>query len=132
MQQGGIVTMKKLVVVVLLAVLALSGCASGSFLGLATTQYVDDKSKAALDQQAADMEKLKAEQEAQIKELQAKIADYESMKEQAMAAIDAMNQTKQTIADLQGLAKRAEDRISTIPREVIKQIVDILQSSLGQ
>ncbi|HEY9593570.1 MAG TPA: hypothetical protein VHE79_03775 [Spirochaetia bacterium] len=124
--------MKKLAVVAVLAVFALSGCASGSFLGLATTQYVDEKSQAALDQQAADMEKLKAEQEAQIRDLQAKIADYEAMKQQAMAAIDAMNKTKQTIADLQALAKRAEDRISTIPREVIKQIVDILQSSLNE
>ena len=110
----------------------LSGCASGSFLGLATTGYVDEKSKAALDQQAADVEKLKADQAAQIEELKAQIADYESMKQQAQAAIDQMNTTATTIADLQALAEEAESRISTIPKEVIKQIVDILQASLNQ
>ncbi len=124
--------MKRFVVIIVLAALALTGCASGSFLGLATTGYVDDKSKAALDQQAADMEKLKTDQAAQIEALKAQIADYESMKQQAQSAIEQMNTTAKTIADLQALAKRAESRISTIPKEVIKQIVDILQAALSQ
>ena len=38
--------MKKLVIVAIVAGLALSGCASGKFLGfLATTDYVDKKTK---------------------------------------------------------------------------------------
>jgi outer membrane murein-binding lipoprotein Lpp len=113
--------MKRFVVIIVLAALALTGCASGSFLGLATTGYVDEQTKAVLDQQSA-----------QIQELKAQIADYESMKKQAQSAIEQMNATEKTIEDLQALAKRAESRISTIPREVIKQIVDILQSALSQ
>jgi outer membrane murein-binding lipoprotein Lpp len=121
---------KKLLALVVLVALALSGCASGSFLGLATTKYVDEKEKAAADQLAAQIEQLKTDQAAQVDALKAQIADYEAMKQQALAAIEQMNATAKTVADLQALAKRAEDRIASIPAEVIKQIVDILQAAL--
>ena len=107
-----------MIVLAVIAVIGLSGCASGKFLGfLATTDYVDQKAK---------------EQAAEIASLKAQLADYQSIKAQAQAAIDQMNQSQKTIQDLQALAQRAEARINSIPREVIKQIVDILQSSLGQ
>jgi len=113
--------MKRIVVLVVIAAFALAGCASGSFLGLATTGYVDAKAKAVADQQAAEIEQLKAQ-----------LSEYQSVKEQAQAAIDQVNQTQQTISDLQAIATRAEDRIASIPKEVIKQIVDILQAALNQ
>jgi TolA-binding protein len=122
--------MKKLIVLVVLAAFALAGCASGSFLGLATTKYVDEKQKAAADAQTAELEQLKAAQAAQIDQIKAQLADYEAIKQQAQAAIDQMTQTTKTVTELQALAKRAEDRIATIPTEVIRQIVDILQSAL--
>jgi len=110
--------MKRLCVLAVIALIALSGCASGRILGfLASTDYVDQKTK---------------EQAAEIASLKAQLADYQSMKAQAQAAIDQMNQSQKTIQDLQALAQRAEARIGSIPREVIKQIVDILQASLGK
>lgn len=110
--------MKKLLILGVVAMLALSGCASGKILGfLASTDYVDQKIKA---------------QQTEIAALKAQLADYESLKTQAQAAIEQMNQSQKTIQDLQALATRAEARIGQIPREVIKQIVDILQASLGQ
>jgi outer membrane murein-binding lipoprotein Lpp len=116
-------SMKKILVLAVIAVIFLAGCASGKFLGfLATTDYVDSKSR---DQAAA----LK-DQAAQIESLKAQLADYQSLKTQAQAAIDQMNQSQKTIQDLQALAQRAEARIGSIPKEVIRQIVDILQASL--
>jgi outer membrane murein-binding lipoprotein Lpp len=112
---------KKIIVLAILAALALAGCASGSFLGLATTQYVDDKAKAVQDQQAAEIESLKAE-----------LAQYQAIKDQATKAIDEVKQTKKIIDDLQALAKRAEERIIAIPKEVIKELVDALQSLLDK
>lgn len=110
--------MKKMIVLAVIAIMGLSGCASGKFLGfLATTDYVDRQNK---------------EQAAEIASLKAQLADYQSIKAQAQAAIDQVNQSQKAIQDLQGVAQRAEARISSIPREVIKQIVDILQASLGQ
>jgi hypothetical protein len=112
--------MKRLLALTAAAALALSGCASGKFLGfLATTDYVDAQAKAVEEKQAAEIEALKAQ-----------IAEYQAVKEQAQAAVDQVNQTQKTVADLQALAQRAEARIGSIPKEVIKQIVDILQAAL--
>ena len=73
--------MKKLVMLVFSAALALSGCATSGFLGfLATTQYVDLKAKGIQDQQAAE-----------IAALNRQLADYQSVKDQAKAAVDRAN-----------------------------------------
>jgi len=112
--------MKKYLVLVVIASLALSGCASGKFLGfLATTDYVDAQAKVIADKQAAEIDQLKAQ-----------LAEYQKVKEDAQAAIDQVNKVQKTIENLQALAQRAEARIGAIPREVIKQIVDILQAAL--
>jgi outer membrane murein-binding lipoprotein Lpp len=106
--------MKRCVVLVVLVALALSGCVSGTFLGLATADYVDAKVKALTDQQSAEIGSLKAQLE------------------QAKAAVEQVNQTKKTIDELQALARRAEAKIASIPKDVIRQIVDILQSALNE
>jgi hypothetical protein len=101
--------MKKLVVLVIVAAVGLSACASGNFLGfLATNQYVDTKDK----EQAAEIEKLKAQ-----------VAEDKVLLEQAKAAVDQ-------VKDLQTLARRVEAKVASVPRDVIKQIIDALQSSL--
>ena len=107
--------MKRICVLAVIAIIALSGCATGSFLGLATFDYVDKKTK---------------EQAVEIASLKAQLADYQSIKVQAQAAIDQVNQSQKTIAELQAVAQRAEARIGAIPQEVIKRIVSILQASL--
>ncbi len=98
--------MKKLVVLAALAALVLTGCASGKFLGfLATTDYVDAKSKTLADQQAAEIEKLKSE-----------IAANQGIVDQAKAAIERV--------------AKIEDQITSIPDDVIRQIADILRAAL--
>jgi organic hydroperoxide reductase OsmC/OhrA len=109
--------MKRICVLAVIAMIGLSSCASGKFLGfLATTDYVDKQAK---------------EQAVEIASLKAQLADFQSIKVQAQAAIEQVNQSQKTIADLQALAKRAEARIESIPEEVIKKIVAILQASLN-
>lgn len=109
--------MKKTLVLAVLAAVALTGCIDGKFLGfLATADYVDQKNKA---------------QAAEIAALKAQLAENQSLMKDAQAAIDQMKQNTKTIQDLQALAQRAEARIGQIPKEVIRQIVDILQASLG-
>jgi hypothetical protein len=103
---------KKLLLLIFVAALALSGCATSGFLGfLATTQYVDLKAKTIQDQQAAEIAALKAQ-----------LADYQSVKDQAKAAVDQANESRKTLDDLQA-------RIATLPKDVIRQIADILQGS---
>jgi hypothetical protein len=103
---------KRLLVLAVVAALALSGCATSGFLGfLATTQYVDLKAKTIQEQQAAEIAALKAQ-----------LADYQSVKDQAKAAVDQANESRKALEDLQA-------RIASLPREVIRQIADILQGS---
>jgi hypothetical protein len=110
--------MKRICVLAVIAITVLSGCASGKFLGfLATTDYVDKQTK---------------EQAAEIASLKVQLADFQSIKVQAQAAIDLVNESQKTIQDLQALAKRAEARIGQIPQEVIKRIINILQASQDQ
>jgi hypothetical protein len=123
--------MKKLIALMLLTALVLAGCASGSFLGLATTQYVDQREKVYAEQQAAtaaEIEQLKS----QLSEVQIIKDTAQAAVDQAKAAVDQVSQTQTVIQDLQALAQRAEARIGSIPKEVIKQIVDILQAALQE
>ncbi len=72
--------MKKLVIPLLVAALALSGCTTTGFLGfLATTGYVDTKTK-----------KLQADQEAEIAKLKAQAAEMENLKDQIQASLASM------------------------------------------
>jgi cell shape-determining protein MreC len=108
---------------VIVAAVALSGCATSGFLGfLATTQYVDTKAKAVQDQQAAEAKAVRDQQAAEIAALKAQLADYQSVKDQAKAAVDQANESRKTLEDL-------EARIASLPKDVIRQIADILQGS---
>jgi septal ring factor EnvC (AmiA/AmiB activator) len=131
--------MKRTCVLAVATLLALSGCASGKFLGfLATSGYVDRREKeqaeefnAKAKEQAAQFDAKAKEQEAEIATLKAQLADYQSIKTQALAAIDQMNQMEKTVQELQATAQRVEAKIGSIPHEVIRQISDILQASLN-
>jgi outer membrane murein-binding lipoprotein Lpp len=112
---------KKLFALIILVTLALTGCASGKFLGfLATNDYVDTKTKTLADQQAAEIDQLKS-----------RIADNAAEIEAAKAAVDKMNKVQKTVADLQETLKVLQDKIGSMPKEVLKQIVDTLQASLN-
>jgi hypothetical protein len=114
--------MKKLVILALLAALVLTGCAGGKFLGfLATTDYVDAQTKAAVQQQAVEIEQLKAQ-----------LAEYQQVKEQAQAAAAQVGETQKAVQDLTAAAQAAEQKISTLPKEVIQQIIAALQTLVGQ
>jgi len=114
-------TVRKIVFLLAIAAVALSGCAGGNFLGfIATNKYVDDKTKALADEQAK-----------QIADLKAQLAGYEKVKEQAQAAVDQVNQNQKAIQDVQALAKRVQDRLDQVPKEVIRQLIDALQAALN-
>ena len=113
--------MKKLIVLVVLVAIALSACASGNFLGfLATNQYVDTKTKELADQQAL-----------QIAEPESGARGKQGAHRAGEGGRGPGNETQKTIADLQALAKRAEARIASIPKDVIKQIIDIAAGVAG-
>ncbi len=114
--------MRKIFILLLLAILTLGGCASGKFLGfLATTDYVDKQNKALADDEGK-----------QIADLKAQLADYQKVKDQAQAAVDMVNENQKTIQDLQALAKKVESKLNQVPKDVIKQLIEALQSALNE
>jgi predicted Zn-dependent protease len=116
------IVMKRFVILLVIASVAFTGCASGNFLGfIATNKYVDDKTKALADEQAR-----------QIADLKAQIADYQKVKEQAQAVMDQVNQNQKSIEDLQALAKRVEGKLDQVPKDVIKQLIAALQAALNE
>jgi hypothetical protein len=66
----------------------------------------------------------------EIAALKVQLADYQSIKVQAQAAIEQMNQAEKAIQDVQAQAQKLETKIGTIPQEVIRKIVNILQASM--
>ncbi len=113
--------MKKLIIVLVIAAFAFTGCAGGNFLGfIATNKYVDDQNKALADRQAKE-----------IADLKAQLAEYDKVKQQAQEAADQVAQSQKAIEDLQALAKRVEGRLNKIPKDVLKQIIDALQATLN-
>ena len=88
--------MKRIILLMLVVVVALTGCASSGFLGfLATTGYVTAKTK-----------KLEEDQAAQIGKLKTQLDELESLK------------------------KKMESTLSTMPREVLKELDDAIQAYL--
>ena len=121
--------MKRITALLICAGFLLGGCASGKFLGfLATADYVDTQTKAVAAQQQAKID----EQATEIQQLKDQVAQFNALKDQAQKAMDQVNQSQQTIADLQDLAKRAEARIVAIPKEVIQQMIEALQSIVNK
>jgi hypothetical protein len=115
------IPLKKVCALVILAALALSSCTTGKFLGfLATNDYVDAKTKTLADRQAAEIEQLKSQ-----------IADNAAAIEAAKTAVDKMNKVQKVVADMEDTLKGLQDKIGTMPKDVIKQIADILQASLN-
>ncbi len=88
--------MKRIASLVLIAAVALSGCASTGFLGfLATTDYVNAKTKKLEDEQAAQIDKLKAQ-----------------------------------MAEIETLKQQLQSQLSSLPKEVLKQLADAIQAYL--
>lgn len=114
--------MRKFLILVVVAVVALSSCASGNFLGfIATNAYVDSKTKALAEDEAR-----------QIADLKAQLVDYQKVKEQAQAMEDQVNQNQKTIQDLQDVAKRVEGKLDQVPKEVIRRLINALQAALNE
>ncbi len=109
--------MKRFSLVVLAAVmlLGLSGCFSTGFMGfLAMTDQVDKK----ISDEDAKVTRQLDEQKAELAKLQQQLTEIEKLKEQA--------------EELRTLAKDVEDKLSTLPKDTLQKLVDIIQSALNK
>lgn len=97
------------VLFLLLLVLVLSGCQTmAGWFGLATEQYVDEK----------------------MTEVQTQVDEYVSTADKLEELIGSVENAVQTTEELKQLAVVLEDRLTNLPDETIKQLVEILQAHL--
>ncbi len=104
-----------------LALSLLSGCATTSFLGLAKTSYVDQKTQANRQEILQRLEALQGQVE-QITEVTGDLK----------ALVRDIAETKQATEKLQELAKQVEGRFQEIPRETLRELMELIRRYLEE
>ena len=120
--------MKRIVPLVLVLVvplaLTLSGCATlADKVGIANKAYADQKAAEAEEKAAADVQALRTELTDQL----------QTLKQDADAVQKALAEVDEVVAStsqLKDLAKAFEQRLTTLPEETLRGIVQILQAYL--
>jgi methylthioribose-1-phosphate isomerase len=109
-----------LAIVVLVTIGAMSGCQSfaGTF-GIATEQYVDEK-----------VSEAEGRLSAQVDENQKKINEYTATADKLEELIGSVEDSVKTTEELKQLAVLLEERLNDLPKETIRQLVDVLQQYL--
>jgi len=119
--------MKWKLVIFLVGVFSLSGCATQGFLGfIATTQYVENRTETERAETTRQLSEVKTE----LETVQADLAEYRKSAQELSALVDQVNQTRAATEELQKLAGEVEGRLDSLPKETIAQLVEILQDYL--
>jgi glutamine synthetase type III len=106
---------------VVVVIAAMSGCQSmAGTVGIATEQYVDEK-----------VSELEGRLSAQVGENQKKINEYTATADKLEELIGSVEESVKTTGELKQLAVVLEDRLNNLPKETIKQLVDVLQQYLN-
>ena len=103
-----------------LLIVALSGCQTmAGWFGLATEQYVEEK-----------MTEVQTQFDGQLVEMKSQVDEYAATADKLEELIGSVETAVQTTEELKQLAVVLEDRLTNLPEETIKQLVEILQAHL--
>ena len=122
--------MKRFVVVLLVASLALSGCATlADKVGIANKAYADKQAGLAAEKAtAASQERI----DAMRANVQAQLDSLKQDAEQVKAALASVDEVVASMAQMKDLAKQLEGRLATLPEETLRKIVEILSAYLAK
>ncbi|MBU8913326.1 MAG: hypothetical protein KOO61_04830 [Spirochaetales bacterium] len=110
----------------LVVVLVLAGCATTEPIWfVATPGYVEARL-------ATSEEATRVEYEAQIGRLQDELNAQRAVSDELAALADVVGEIESSNQELLGLADGLEDRLAELPRETIRQLVEILQRHLEE
>jgi hypothetical protein len=125
--EGGVsMTRMKWVVTGFLAAAFLAGCATTKPIWfIATPGYVEA-------QIATSEGATRAEYEGQIAEIQNELNRQRQVTEELAALTDVISDIERNNRELLGLADELEDRLAALPRETIRQLVEILERHLEE
>ncbi len=115
--------MKRLILLATLISFFLFGCATenGLFGFIATTDYVKKE-----------IEAQKKQTDTEIKAVKSDVEEMKTLTNRVKNLLDEVEKTKQTTEELQKLADALKLRLNDLPRETLKQLVDILQMYLQE
>ena len=116
----------KWVAAAILIAIALSGCATTEPIWfIATPGFVEA-------QIATSENATKLAYENQIAQLQGEINAQRAVSEELGGLVDVISEIEDSNRQLLGLADELEDRLSSLPQETIRQLVDILENYLEE
>ena len=125
-------------VLLLFIAIALSGCATTGFLGLATTKYVDrrisesDESMEEIDRKLDLAYEDYDENRERLNELETEIQDLLQAKEELESLVEVIRQNEEATAELQDLAVRLERELETIPEDTLILLAELIQDYLDK
>ena len=107
----------------LLILFSTSGCATNGFMGfgdpLTTTSYVDNSAAAASEETSAEFARLRSE-----------IEELNALKNEMQSFVAQLERNKEDTAALQSMAIRVSERLEEMPTEMLRQLVEALQTYL--
>ncbi|MCK5153192.1 MAG: hypothetical protein KAQ93_02445 [Spirochaetales bacterium] len=111
---------------ILAVIFFVSACATSGFLGfgdpLATSSYVDT----AIAEMEQETERISIE----FDQMNAEIKAFTSLRNEIENIIATMEKTQKDTAELQNLADRVGERLEEMPNEMLRQLVEALQTYL--
>ena len=136
-----VTNMPRIVLAIIVTWLLLAACASGSFLGLATSSYVDEQLAVTRTEVDASVHGLDSQLRGELSSLQEEVVErarksavdvqrVDDLTVELEALLSTIRENEQATQELQQLATVVAQRLDDLPTETLRRLVDILQMSL--
>ena len=122
--------MKRLIPLSALAILSLSACASGSFLGLATSAYVDEQLAATKGEVESARQELRSQLQTELSTVRVDVDRVDELTRELEQLLATIRENERATQELQQLATVVASRLEELPTETLRRLVEILQSHL--
>ncbi len=122
--------MNRLLPLSALAIMSLSACASGSFLGLATSAYVDEQLEATRAEVEAAREDMSGQLQAEISTVRFDVDRVDELTRDLEQLLATIRENERATQELQQLATVVASRLDELPTETLRRLVEILQRNL--
>ena len=122
--------MNRLLPLSALAIMSLSACASGSFLGLATSAYVDEQLEATRAEVEAAREDMSGQLQAELSTVRFDVDRVDELTRDLEQLLATIRENERATQELQQLATVVASRLDELPTETLRRLVEILERNL--
>ena len=110
--------------------MSLSACASGSFLGLATSAYVDEQLEATRAEVEAAREDMSGQLQAELSTVRFDVDRVDELTRDLEQLLATIRENERATQELQQLATVVASRLDELPTETLRRLVEILERNL--